>query len=137
MPNIRVSCSVCKKPLWMEGKRYKEFLFNHRLTTKEEVCDHYICKKCGKRYRKYIRASEFKDTKMFKKTQALLQEEVENVKKRGYDQLALTNFQNNVKIILNKARVVDFSYEIINNKLMGLYINKVPFFGDVFMELKS
>jgi len=137
MPNIHVRCSICKKYIWMQGRYYKLFLADHRLTTVEEAGNHYICRWCRRQFRKRKLASDFKDTKMFKKIQELLQNEVDMVKKRGSDQLALTNFRENAKIILNKAQVFDFTYEVENNKLMGIYINKVPLFGDVFMELKS
>lgn len=136
---IQVTCSHCKELKWMRGKFYKINLTKFNVGSLEELNQKYLCATCRKHLKKHYYVSELKSTYKYRKVQSLLQEEVDLYQRRGLTNIdARNNFILNVKNILDKFYIKNYSYVSKDNKLIGIEVlDKIPFFGSVTIELES
>ena len=123
----------------MRGKFYKTNLVKFGAGSLAELNQKYLCLTCRKHLKKHYYVSELKSTYKYRKVQSLIQEEVDLYQRRGLTNIdARNNFLLNVKNILDKYYIKNYSYISKDNKLIGIEIlDKIPFFGSVTIELES
>jgi hypothetical protein len=122
----------------MQYVHFKKNLYKFGVVNILELNNSYICKSCVIRLKQINKPSGIRDTPEFKQLQALLQSEVDILIKRGLNnQTAMSNFQLNVKSILDKHYIIDYSYEISNNVLVGIFVKRVPLYGDLLIKLST
>ena len=133
-----VRCSYCGKHKWMEYCYYKKNLHKYGVVNLLGLNNLYVCKKCFKRLQDINKPSGLRDTPEFKTLQQTLQIEVDLLLKRGLNNpIAMKNFQMNVKAILDNRYIINYDYEISNNELVGIFIKKMPLYGDMLIKLDT
>ncbi len=135
----QIRCCNCGALKWMRGKYLKVNFAKFNVNNIAELHKKYLCRPCRINLRPFYYVSGLKSTFEFRKLRSLLQEEVYIYEKRGLDNVdARNNFLLNIKNILAKYYITEYSFVVKNTVLLGIEIlNNIPIFGKIVIELES
>jgi hypothetical protein len=112
-------------------------LIKYQVQNVVELNKKYICRSCRAIFSNTQKAYLNK-SRLYQKTQKILQEEVNIYIKRGLnDAEARNNFLNNVKTILDSCHIKCYSFYVSDNVLKGIKVEQVPFWGNIVIPLKG
>ena len=134
MASKQITCSQCGIVKWVQWTKIQKQFKIFDCDTIDELQKHWLCIPCKKTHK----PSNLRDLPEYTYLATLLQIEYNTLIKRGTnDSIARQNFLDNVKHILDKRNIKQYTLHIVNNVLMGIILENLPLFGSVLVPLKN
>lgn len=141
MPSKLIQCTQCKEVKWMNQPDFRTYKKRFGIKTSLELSKIYVCRKCrGDQSRtiQNIKQTERNAIDPIKNIQRDVQAEVDTLIKRGVnDFTARQNFMSNISSLMKSKHLEHYEFDIQNNILVGLKLNKIPLLGDIYIKIKG
>jgi len=145
--NKYVRCCSCKKVFGIMENKYHRLRKIFNVKSEYELSEYFLCQKCHVKHKekvgfekiyKYIKNNDISNWPQIKTLQEAIQQEVDCFYLRGgfSNETALRVFNENISKHIDKIHLKKYSFKTDRKgDLIGMMLNEVPLFGDIFIEL--